>query len=136
MPNPVPAQTIGSYDLVEKIAEGGMGTVYKGRHRDTGQLVAIKIVPATTARNSTLLKRFEREFVSARALDHPNVVKAIEFNGACASPFLVMEYVDGESVGQRIERDGSMPEDEAVRLIAQVAHGLYRAHKQGLIHRD
>ncbi|HTK78090.1 MAG TPA: protein kinase, partial [Gemmataceae bacterium] len=82
VPNPVPAQSVGSYDLVDKIAEGGMGTVYKAKHRDTGQVVAIKIVPATTARNSTLLKRFEREFVAARALDHPNVVKAIEFNGA------------------------------------------------------
>jgi serine/threonine protein kinase len=136
VPNPVPAQSIGNYDLLDKIAEGGMGTVYKGRHRDTGQVVAIKIVPATTARNSTLLKRFEREFVAARALDHPNVVKAIEFNGATATPFLVMEYVDGESLGQRVERDGPLTEEEAIRLIAQVAHGLYCAHKQGLIHRD
>jgi len=136
VPNPVPAQSIGSYDLLDKIAEGGMGTVYKGRHRDTGLVVAIKIVPATTARNSTLLKRFEREFVAARALDHPNVVKALEFNGATATPFLVMEFVDGESLGQRIERDGPLSEEDSVRLIAQVAHGLYRAHKQGLIHRD
>jgi serine/threonine protein kinase len=136
VPNPVPAQCIGNYDLLDKIAEGGMGTVYKARHRDTGQVVAIKIVPATTARNSTLLKRFEREFVAARALDHPNVVKAIEFNGATATPFLVMEYVDGESLGQRIERDGPLTEEESIRLIAQVAHGLYCAHKQNLIHRD
>src|SRR5262245_29177176 len=136
VPNPVPAQSIGSYDLLYKIAECWMGTVYKGRHRDTGLVVAIKIVPATTARNSTLLKRFEREFVSARALDHPNVVKAIEFNGATATPFLVMEYVDGVSLGQRIERDGPLTEEDSIRLIAQVAHGLYSAHKQGLIHRD
>jgi eukaryotic-like serine/threonine-protein kinase len=136
VPNPVPAQSVGSYDLVDKIAEGGMGTVYKAKHRDTGQVVAIKIVPATTARNSTLLKRFEREFVAARALDHPNVVKAIEFNGATVTPFLVMEYVDGESLGQRIERDGPLSEEDSVRIIAHVAHGLYRAHKQGLIHRD
>src|SRR6185369_17216623 len=93
VPNPVPAQSIGSYDLVDKIAEGGMGTVYKAKHRDTGQVVAIKIVPATTARNSILLKRFEREFVAARALDHPNVVIVFEVTGATVTPFLVMEYV-------------------------------------------
>jgi serine/threonine protein kinase len=129
-------QTIGSYDILAKIAEGGMGTVYKGRHRGSGQLVAIKIVPPSAARNPTLLKRFEREFTAARNLDHANIVKAIEFDGTCATPFLVMEFVDGESLGQRIERDGRLPEDESLRLITQVAQGLYRAHKKGLVHRD
>ena len=131
-----PPQSIGSYDILAKIAEGGMGTVYKGQHRDTRLVVAIKIVPPTAARNPTLLKRFEREFAAAHALDHPNVVKAIEFNGTCVTPFLVMEFVDGESVGQRIERSGRIPEEEAVRLIGQVSQGLYRAHKHGLVHRD
>src|SRR5437868_4730495 len=103
---PKPAlQTIGSYDILAKIAEGGMGTVYKGRHRDSGEVVAIKIVPPHAARNPTLLKRFEREFSSARALNHPNIVKAVEFDGVSPTPFLVMEFVDGESLGQRIERD-------------------------------
>jgi serine/threonine protein kinase len=129
-------QTIGRYDILEMIAEGGMGTVYKGRNRETGEIVAIKIVPPTAAKNPTLLKRFEREFTSARALDHPNVVKAIEFDASCPTPFLVMEYVDGESLGQKIEREGKMSEDEALRVIAEVSQGLYRAHKQGLIHRD
>src|SRR5436305_868488 len=129
-------QTIGSYNILAKIAEGGMGTVYKGRHRDTGEVVAIKIVPPTAARNPTLLKRFEREFTTARSIDHPNVVKALEFNGTCATPFLVMEFVNGLSVGQRIERTGRIPQDEAVRIIGQVSQGLYRAHKQGMIHRD
>jgi serine/threonine protein kinase len=129
-------QTIGSYDILAKIAEGGMGTVYKARHQGTGQVVAIKIVPPSAARNPTLLKRFEREFTAARNLDHAHIVKAIEFDGDCPTPFLVMEFVDGESLGQRIERDGKLPEDEALRLITQVAQGLYRAHKQGLVHRD
>ena len=129
-------QTIGSYDILAKIAEGGMGTVYKGRHRMTGQIVAIKIVPPSAARNPTLLKRFEREFTAARNLDHPNIVKAIEFDGDCPTPFLVMEFVDGESLGQRIERDGRLPEDEALRLITQICQGLYKAHRKGLVHRD
>src|SRR5436853_7176084 len=102
-----------------------MGTVYKGQHRDTGELVAIKIVPPTAARNPTLLKRFAREFNTARAIDHPNVVKALDFNDTCPTPFLVMEFVDGESVGQRIERGGPIPEEEAVRIIGQASQGLY-----------
>lgn len=134
---PQPAlQTIGSYDILAKIAEGGMGTVYKARHQHTGAVVAIKIVPPHAARNQTLLKRFEREFAAARGLDHKNIVKAIEFDGLCPTPFLVMEFVDGESIGDRIERDGRIPEDEAVRLIAQVSQGLHQAHKKGLVHRD
>ena len=65
LPTPL-ARTIGSYELIEKIAEGGMGAVYKGRHQSSGQIVAIKIIPAETARNQTLLKRFEQEFKAAR----------------------------------------------------------------------
>src|SRR5438105_1763432 len=129
-------QSIGKYDILEMIAEGGMGTVFKGRNRETGDIVAIKIVPPSAAKNPTLLRRFEREFTTARALNHPNIVKAIEFDGTCPTPFLVMEYVDGESLGQKIERDGKLPEDDAVRIIAEVSQGLHRAHKQGLIHRD
>jgi serine/threonine protein kinase len=129
-------QSIGQYDLLAKIAEGGMGAVHKARHHMTGAVVAIKIVPPETARNPLLIKRFEQEFKAACLIDHPNVVKALDFSGAAPSPFLVMEFVDGESLGQRVERDGAMPEAEAVRLISQVCEGLHRAHKQGLIHRD
>jgi hypothetical protein len=127
---------LGSYDIVARIAEGGMGTVYKARHRQTGAVVAVKVIAAATAKNPVLLQRFEREFQAARVLDHPNVVRAIEYCGAGPQPFLVMEYVDGESVGQRVERAGAFPEAEAVRLVAQVCEGLQRAHKQGLVHRD
>jgi eukaryotic-like serine/threonine-protein kinase len=134
-PRPV-LQTIGSYDLLEKIAEGGMGAIYKGRHLQTGQVVAIKVMPPHAANNPLLLKRFEQEFRAASMLDHPNIVRAIDYGDDGQSPFLVMEFVEGESLGQKLERDGAMPEAEAIRLIAQVAQGLHRAHKQGLIHRD
>lgn len=129
-------QQIGDYDIIVKLAEGGMGSVYKGRSRKTGQLVAIKIIPAATAKNPVLIRRFEQEYRAAALIDHANVVKAIDFCGTGPSPFLVMEFVDGESLGQRIERDGAIPEEEALRIIAQVCQGLHRAHKNGLIHRD
>jgi serine/threonine protein kinase len=127
---------VSSYDLIEAIAEGGMGTVYKGKHRDTGQIVAIKIVPEGMANNQTLLKRFEKEFRAASNLDHPNVVRALEYGVLGGRPYLVMEFVDGESLGQRIERDGRIPENEAVQIIALAAQGLHHAHKNGMIHRD
>ena len=137
MPTEPPRMTrqIGNYDLISKIAEGGMGAVYKGRNRSTGEVVAIKIIPPETARNPLLLKRFEQEFKAASQIDHPNVVKAIDYCGT-GTPFLVMEFVDGESLGAMIERDGALDETVAVRIIGQVCEGLHRAHKQGLIHRD
>ncbi|HJT76395.1 MAG TPA: serine/threonine-protein kinase, partial [Gemmataceae bacterium] len=129
-------QSIGPYDLVEKVAEGGMGSIYRGRNRDTGQVVAVKIMAPHVASNKVLLKRFEQEFRAASRLDHPNIVRALDYGEANAQPYLVMEFVEGESLGARIERDGRMPETEAIRVIAQVAQALHRAHKQGLIHRD
>ena len=129
-------QTVGNYDLLEKVAEGGMGSVYRARHRDTGQIVAIKIMPPHMANNPVLLKRFEQEFRAASLLDHPNIVRALDYCDQASAPYLVMEFVEGESLGQKIERDGRMPEAESIRIVAQVAQGLHRAHKQGMIHRD
>src|SRR6266436_2538105 len=123
-------QSVGNYDLVERIAEGGMGTVYKGKHRLTGQIVAIKIVSPHMTGNQVLLKRFEQEYMAAKQLNHPNIVKALEFGDAGSTPYLVMEFVDGESLGKKLEREGKMPEKDAVKLIAQVAQGLHRAHKE------
>lgn len=129
-------QTIGNYDLVEKIAEGGMGTVYRGRHHLTGETVAVKVVPQHLLSNPVVLKRFEQEYNVARSIDHPNIVKALDFGREGDQRYLVMEYVDGESLGQKIERDGRMDETEAIRIISEVALGLQSAHNQGMIHRD
>jgi len=129
-------QQIGDYDVIAKIAEGGMGAVFKARSRLTGEIVAIKVLPPATAKNPVLIKRFEQEYKAAAAMEHPHVVRAIDFCGTGPSPFLVMEYVDGESLGARIEREGAMLEDQAIRIIAQVCQGLHKAHKQKLIHRD
>lgn len=129
-------QELGGYEILVKIAEGGMGTVYRGRRPSDGQIVAVKVLPALAAKNPVMLKRFKREFNAARQLDHPNIVKAIEYCDSVPTPFLVMEFVEGESLGQRIERTGKLDEAEAVRIMAQVCQGLHRAHKQNLIHRD
>src|SRR5436309_8580633 len=127
---------VGNYDLLEKIAEGGMGAIYRGRHRHTGQIVAVKIMPPHMASKPVLLKRFGQEFRAASRLDHPNVVRALDYGESGDMPYLVMEFVEGESLGSKLERDGRIPEPDAIRIIAQVAQGLHRAHKQNLIHRD
>jgi serine/threonine protein kinase len=129
-------QSIGNYDLLEKVGEGGMGTVYRARRKDSGEIVAIKIMPAHTASNPVLLKRFAQEFRAASRLDHPNIVRALDYGESGTTPYLVMEFVEGESLGQKIQREGPLPETEAIRIIAQVAQGLHRAHKMGLVHRD
>jgi eukaryotic-like serine/threonine-protein kinase len=131
-----PLTAIGLYDLVEQVAEGGMGTVYRARHRETGDMVAVKVMTTNMTGNPVLLKRFEQEFHAARRLDHPNIVRALDFGQEAGVPYLVMEFVEGESLGQKIEREGRLSETEAIRLVAQVAQGLHRAHKMGLIHRD
>src|SRR5215469_4319828 len=94
------AKSVGNYDLLEKVAEGGMGAIYRARHRPNGQIVAVKIMPPHTAQNPILLKRFEQEFRAASRLDHPNIVSALDFGDSGSSPYLVMEYVEGESLGQ------------------------------------
>lgn len=131
-----PLDTIGNYDLLEKVGVGSMGTVYRARHWQSKNIVAIKVMHTDVARNPVLLKRFEQEFRITNRLDHPNVVAVIEFCGSGTKPYLVMEFIDGEALIDRLERDGKMPEDEALRLIIQVAKGLHQAHQQGLIHRD
>jgi serine/threonine protein kinase len=128
--------SVGNYDIVEKVAEGGMGAVYRGRRRDTGEVVAIKIMPPHMTGNAVLVKRFEQEFKAASRLDHPNIVRALDFGESGSTPYLVMEFVEGESLGQKLQREGRLSETEAIRIIAQVAQGLHRAHKMGLIHRD
>jgi serine/threonine protein kinase len=128
--------SIGQYDLLDKIAEGGMGTVYRGRNQITGEKVAIKVVPAHLLANPVVLKRFEQEYQVAKAIDHPNIVKALDFGRDGDARYLVMEFVEGESLGQRLEREGKMSEDEAIRIIIEAAVGLQQAHWQGLIHRD
>jgi serine/threonine protein kinase len=129
-------KSVGNYDLLEKIAEGGMGAIYRGRNRESGAIVAIKIMASHLTQNPLLLKRFEQEFRAASRLDHPNIVRALDYSDNGNRPYLVMEFVEGESLGQKLERDGRMSEAEALRLIAQVAQALHRAHKQNLVHRD
>jgi serine/threonine protein kinase len=132
----LPLDILGNYELLEELGKGGMGRVYKARHGQTGQVVALKVMSPLLARNPVLLKRFEQEFRITSRLDHLNIVRALDFCGKGPTPFLAMEFIEGTTVAQRLEAERQLPEQEAIRIIVQVSHGLHRAHRQGLIHRD
>src|SRR5438445_9300893 len=129
-------EKVGDYDLLAKVGEGAAGAVYKARHRATGQIVAIKIVNQDVAEDAVLLKRFEREFSTTQRLDHPNIVRSFACDLKAHPPYLVMEFIEGESLRNIIDRRGALPEAEAVALITQIAGALQEAHNHGIYHRD
>src|SRR5262249_37768830 len=99
---------IPGYDIREKIAEGGIGTVYKGVQLSTDQTVAIKIIAARASTCPKSRQRAEREFRSANRLVHPNIVQALDLIREESKLYLVMEYVDGLSLGEHVERHGPL----------------------------
>ena len=127
---------LGPYTLLERIGIGGMGSVYRSARRGDPTQLAIKVMSEATRSNPVLLRRFEQEFRAASRLDHPNMVKAIDYGEADGVPYLVMELVVGKNLSDYVEEKGRLPELEAIRLVGQVAQGLHRAHKMGLVHRD
>jgi serine/threonine protein kinase len=129
-------RTLGSYEIVDKIAEGSMCTVHRARHRETGEVVAVKVLSSQWAGDPVMRERLHQEFRAARAVTHPNLVRAIDGGEEDGTFYLVMEYVPGEDLWQRVARGGALPEAEAVRVMVQVAQALHAAHSRGIIHRD
>ncbi len=127
---------IGPYEIVAKIAEGGMGTVYKGHTRDSEELVAIKILSPEVAGNAVAVERFRQEYRASNSLVHPHLVRGLDFGQEKSLFYLVMEFVDGDDLATRIEKKKRLDEDEAVRILVQVAEALQAAHEHQIIHRD
>jgi serine/threonine protein kinase len=131
-----PLIMMGPYELLEVVGKGAIGTVYRARNPQTCQDVAIKVMEAEAASHPILVKRFEQEFIAAGRLHHPHIVRGLDFGLHGGRPYLVMEFVDGQNLTQHIERRGRIPQEEAVRIILQVADALRWAHQNSLIHRD
>jgi serine/threonine protein kinase len=127
---------IPNYDLLDKLDEGGCSSVYKGRHQASGRTVAIKVIKEKVTKDPALLKRFEQEFLAATKLHHPNIVQALDFYQDGAVAYLVMEFVDGPNLLDRVRRDGPLAEDKAVAIVIQIAQALHYAHAHNIIHRD
>ena len=127
---------IGNYDILDRLGAGGMGTVFKARHRRMKRVVALKVLAANLSENPLFVKRFQREVETIAALGHPNVVMAYDADEADVGHFLVMELVNGHDLAACVEREGPFSLPRAVDCILQAARGLAYAHSQGIVHRD
>ncbi|MBX9626153.1 MAG: serine/threonine protein kinase, partial [Gemmataceae bacterium] len=129
--------TIGSkYRLLELIGAGGMGAVYLCEHTLMRRLVALKVLPVDKLSDPSNLERFHREARAVAALDHPNIVRAYDIDQHEKLHFLVMEFVDGNSLQDVVARHGPMDPVRAAHYVAQAALGLQHAHELGMVHRD
>lgn len=124
------------YRIVERLGEGGMGVVYKAEHRMMERLVALKVISLDFTAHPTAVERFRQEVRAAAKLSHANIVTAHDAEQAGDLHFLVMEYVDGVSLGRLVEKKGPLPPAQAALFARQVAQGLHHAHLHGMIHRD
>lgn len=126
---------IGRYRVEDKIGSGGMGAVYKCRHPDSNILVAVKVITYGEM-DDVLVRRFEQEIAATCRLNHPGIVRGLDYGRYGEYPFLVMEYVNGESLGDRIIREWRLSAEDAVPIIVQTAAALDYVHRRGIIHRD
>ncbi len=115
---------------------GGMGEVYRAEDLTLGQLVAIKFLPASLAQDASTLARFHSEVRIARQVSHPNVCRVFDIGDADGTPFLSMEYVDGEDLASVVRRIGRLSPDKATEIARQICAGLAAAHERGVVHRD
>jgi serine/threonine protein kinase/CubicO group peptidase (beta-lactamase class C family) len=128
--------SIRDYQLLAKLGQGGMGTVYKARHVELDRIVAIKVLPSQRLQDPATVTRFKREWKAAAKLNHVNIVQAYDAGEHEATYFLAMEYVDGFNLASLVQELGPLPIADACELIRQAAVGLQHAHEHGLVHRD
>lgn len=135
-----PPETLGPFELLEPLGEGGMGAVYRARHLRLGKLMAVKVMHSHRLNDQELRSRFYREMRALGQLQHPNIVSAQHADEVDGVPYLAMEYVDGISLAslfQRLTADDQMvPVSVVCELIRQAAEGIQYAHDQGVLHRD
>ncbi|MCI0682206.1 MAG: protein kinase [Gemmataceae bacterium] len=129
--------SLGSYVVLDRVGEGGMGAVYKARHKAMGRAVALKVIRKEHLTNPGVTRRFEREMQAVAQLNHPNVVRAFDADLLDGTYVLVMEFIEGAvDLGKLVKQRGPLPVAEACDYIRQAALGLQHAHECGLVHRD
>src|SRR5260370_21433126 len=126
---------LGPYEIVAPAGAGGMGEVYRARDARLNRDVAIKVLPAGFARDPERLRRFQQEAQAAAALNHPSILAVHDFGEHEGSPYMVTEFVEGETLRERL-RPGMLPVRKATEYAEQVARGLAAAHEKGIVHRD
>ncbi len=128
---------VDRYTIVRLLGHGGMGAVYEARHATLARRVAIKFLLPELAANPDALRRFENEAKAAGGLEHPNLVAVTDLGSADdGSPYLVMEFLEGEDCAALLARQGALPVARAVNIVVQACRGLALAHQHGIVHRD
>jgi serine/threonine protein kinase len=137
---------LGPYEILSPIGEGAMGQIYKARDSHNDRLVAIKILPDLLAGDAQFRDRFAREGKAIAALSHPNICAVYDVGREGRTDFLVLEYLEGETLAERLTRaraetaehglDAGLPIAEAIQIAIQIASALERAHRSGIVHRD
>lgn len=129
-------QRLGQYQVIDLIAKGGMATVYRARQTSMGRDVALKVLPAILMHDDSFLERFNREVEVIARLQHPHILPVYDYGEFEGMPYIVMAYLRGGTLADRITREGPMPPAEVVRVVQQVADALDYSHSMGIIHRD
>ncbi|MCY3020042.1 MAG: protein kinase, partial [Planctomycetota bacterium] len=126
---------IGNFELLERIGQGGMGTVFKARQLSMDRIVAVKVLPPSLAKQATFIERFVREAKASAKLNHPNVVGGIDVGQDNGIYYFAMEYVDGPSAKDMLAK-AKFSEEQVLRIGKAMAEALAHAHAQGILHRD
>ncbi|MCI0343090.1 MAG: protein kinase [Planctomycetales bacterium] len=127
--------SIGPFDVLEKLGGGGMGVVYRARHRESGQVAAVKVLVQGAHASDEQRRRFEREAEAMRAFDHPSLVRLVESGRDGDDPYVAMEFVEGVGLDQWIAAEKPAPR-RAVQMLRRIAEALAHAHGRGILHRD
>ena len=127
--------SLGPYEIIAPLGAGGMGEVYRARDTRLDRIVAIKILPATLAKTPAVRARFEREARAISAITHPHICALYDVGSVDGTEYLVMEYLEGESLAARLAR-GPLPLSQLLRYGAEIAQALHHAHRRGITHRD
>lgn len=131
-----PAQQIPGFQIIAKLGQGAMATVYKAKQLSLDRIVAIKVLPKRLSENQEFVDRFYREGRAAARLNHPNIVQAVDVGESGGYHFFVMEYVEGQTVYDLLQELKTIDEREAARLVLETGKALEHAHARGFIHRD
>src|ERR1700681_3885125 len=133
---PLPAGTkLGPYEVLSAIGAGGMGEVYRARDTRLDRIVAIKVLPTHLAERAELRERFEREARTIASLNHPHICTLFDTGHQDDIDFLVMEYIEGETLAQRLVK-GPLPIQQVLQYAIEIADALDKAHRKGITHRD
>ena len=131
----LPGRRLGPYEILSAIGAGGMGEVYRARDTRLDRIVAIKVLPTHLADRSELRERFEREARTIASLNHPHICTLYDIGHQDGIDYLVMEYLEGETLAQRLQK-GPLPLDQVLQYAIEIADALDKAHRKGVTHRD